>query len=272
MTTIFTSSLVLLFGCQNQAALEQNDRDSTLAQQDSLDYKMVEFKDFSPYFSGTEEQIDTTLFTASYPKFQDHAINTLIQPAVFIDGEEVIEQVSESFISGFNELAEESLAQNQAQPFAWFRHQKCKVEFNKAQVLTLSHEIADYTGGAHGMYVKIWYNYDLTDKQPISLTEILQDSSQFMHTAEQLFRKQEGLSDTASFNSTYFFAEQQFTLSANFGLLKDGILLYYNPYEIKAYSEGITEVFIPYDAIKDLLNPKGKSLITRIQSINNPNS
>jgi hypothetical protein len=228
---------------------------------DTLAYQVVNFKDFSPYFSGTETSVDSTLFTAQYPVFQPE-VQELVKRAIFIDGENTVEQVAESFLGGYNEYAEEQMdAGNGAIP-PWFKHQHCQVVLNKPGILTLRNAINDYTGGAHGMEVELWFSYDVKQKKRLVLADVVQDSTQFLAIAEHHFRKLEQLSDTASYGAEYFF--DSFALPENFGLTKDGILFHYNPYEIKSYAEGGTTLLVPYADVKDILTDRAKELLKAI--------
>jgi hypothetical protein len=71
---------------------------------------------------------------------------------------------------------------------------------------------------------------------------------------EKAFRKERALTDTASLQKNYFeFPANKFTLNQNYGFTKEGIVFYYNSYEIAAYAAGPTEVIIPYEEIKGWL-------------------
>jgi len=71
--------------------------------------------------------------------------------------------------------------------------------------------------------------------------------------AEKIFRAQEKLSDTASLANGYMFKDGKFVLNNNFLVTPIGIRFLYNEYEAKPYSDGPTEILIPYTQIKPLL-------------------
>lgn len=249
----------LAVGCFSEKRSEQDSAGGTSA--DTASYRVAQFKDFSPYLSGTENGVDSTLFTARYPVFEAD-INELVKDAIFIDGENTVEQVAQSFLGGFNEYAEEQIEAGNEAFHPWFKHQDCSVVLNKPGFLTLRSAINDYTGGAHGMELELYFSYDPQQKKRLQLTDIVQDTTQLLAIAEDLFRKQENLSDTAAYGSSYFF--DSFVLSHNFGLTPSGLLFHYNPYEIKAYAEGPTVLIIPYEELKDIMTDKGKALLSTI--------
>ena len=51
----------------------------------------------------------------------------------------------------------------------------------------------------------------------------------------------------------YFFGEE-FHLPANIGYNDEGVLLFYNVYEIASYAVGITEFTIPFEEVEDYLS------------------
>jgi Protein of unknown function (DUF3298) len=55
----------------------------------------------------------------------------------------------------------------------------------------------------------------------------------------------------------FWFKDNIFTLNNNFAITDQGILFYYNNYEIASYVYGPTKIFIPYDSIENLVKRKG---------------
>jgi hypothetical protein len=68
----------------------------------------------------------------------------------------------------------------------------------------------------------------------------------------KIFRQARQLADTASLSDNYFeFPEDKFQLNKNYGFKKEGIVFFYNSYEIAPYAAGPTEVVIPYEELKE---------------------
>jgi|SRR5690606_4863493 len=256
---------LLLFAssCINEHTSSENSTpsaDTLVDVQDTLAYQMAFFKETSPYFSGDETTLDTTFYAARYPVFASE-IDSLVHEAIFIDGEHNAKQVAQSFLAGFNEYAEEQIESENGAFHAWFRNQDCEVVLNAPGFLTLRNAVSEYTGGAHGIEIEIWSNYDTQKKRKLSLADLFQDTLALSQIVEVYFRKQEELSDTSSYGSNYFFEDETFTLADNFGLTPSGLLFHYNPYEIKSYAEGPTTLIIPYKALEEVMTAKGKRLL-----------
>ena len=232
---------------------------------DTLEYHVEIFKEISPYFSGTDTSLDTTFFAARYPIFTPE-IDTLVRDAIFVDGEHTAAQVAESFLGGFNEYAEEQIQSDGGSFHSWFQNQDCDVMLNVPGFLSLKNTISSYTGGAHGIEIDVWSNYDIQDKQKLSLTDLIRDTTALRQITENYFRKQEGLNDTSSYEGSYFFDNGEFALAENLGLTKNGLLFHYNPYEIKSYAEGPTTLGVPYPAVEKIMTEKGRTLLKAIKN------
>src|SRR5690606_2903782 len=144
--------------------------------------------------------------------------NDLVKPSILVDGEDSIEQTAESFLGGYDEYAEDQLHSEMPQLHAWFKDIDCRVQFNNGKLLTLENRISEYTGGAHGIEVSIWSNYDIARKKKLTLTDVVQDTKKLQDLAEKHFRKLEHLNDTTGFEKGYFFDNSAFALAENFGL------------------------------------------------------
>lgn len=239
------------------------------AQMDSVAYSYQVYKDFSPYFIENGDRIDTTYFQISYPLFEDKTLNDTIRSYILLDGEEKIEEAAETFILGFNEFVEESSTTSVS--FAWYKNISSKVWINTPDIMTLSTAVDEYTGGAHGIHYTVLSNFDIATREKIELEDIIhkENVSALTKIAERQFRKNEKLSDTASFSKKYFFENGIFAINYNFGLGENGLIFYYNEYEIKPYVEGPTELEIPYQDILSILNPQGQKYVKSIrQSLN----
>jgi len=114
-----------------------------------------------------------------------------------------------------------------------------------------------YTGGAHGLYNTVYTNWNIQTKRRIELKDLLVGNykAPLNTAAEVLFRRQENISALASLKDKYFFKDDKFSLNENFLITPQGLRFLYNPYEIKPYSEGQTELLVPYALIKTLIRP-----------------
>ena len=110
-----------------------------------------------------------------------------------------------------------------------------------------------YTGGAHGGAETYFINVNPKTGAEFTLDNLFKTGYQeaLTNAGEQIFRKVHELPDTASLNENYYeFPDDKFQLNQNYGFRKDGIVFYYNNYEIAPYAAGPTEVVIPYESVR----------------------
>jgi hypothetical protein len=121
------------------------------------------------------------------------------------------------------------------------------------KTVTLSFTQSRYTGGAHAVYDDCFENYDLKSGKALTLKDLVKNEERFTQIAEEIYRatyhipKNEDMTYDGWFNKAFGLAE-------NFALTPRGFYFLYNSYEIKAYADGLTPLFVPYDKVRNLLS------------------
>ncbi|WP_324288612.1 RsiV family protein [Pedobacter sp. SL55] len=64
------------------------------------------------------------------------------------------------------------------------------------------------------------------------------------------------MSATEPLEQKYFFTNGKFALPKSFYVSDKGLVFLYNPYEIKAYAEGVTELVIPFSELSGIAKPQ----------------
>ncbi|QEL03220.1 DUF3298 and DUF4163 domain-containing protein [Olivibacter sp. LS-1] len=259
----------LLLTCANMLFLScnLNNERRTVAKADTLRYRYQHYILSSKEVVDNDGKKDTTYFKAIFPEFEQKEINDLIKRQFTANRQpdtqyNSIEQEAKAFIENY-----EDFVKMDEYPRAWYSEMHAKVLQNKPSFLSLSLELSDYTGGAHGNYNTLFYNYDPLKVDTIGLEKIIPVEKQQSLTkiAEVIFRKQEGLSTEQALDESYFFEDNRFHLNNNFTLTPKGLLFLYNVYEIKPYAAGITELMIPYEQIDSLMTEEGKHIRTQLR-------
>lgn len=135
--------------------------------------------------------------------------------------------------------------------FSWVENQD--VYYNANDWLCICLVDWSYTGGAHGNYASQYYCVDLREQKEWELKDVLADTVKIVSIIEKNVRKQFNLSKDMALNSRLFVDEMYAT--DNFFITDKGITFVYTSYEIASYADGEVSVFIPFDAIKDMLTP-----------------
>lgn len=126
--------------------------------------------------------------------------------------------------------------------------------YSNERVLTAKCETYAYTGGAHPNSNLSFYTFDRRTGQTLDLTDMISDTTVLLNVVEQAFRKQQQVPSPISLEERgYFLRDGQFFLPANIGLSRQGMIFYYNPYEIAAYAVGPIEVVVPYEQLNGIL-------------------
>ncbi|MCF0262907.1 RsiV family protein [Acinetobacter guillouiae] len=113
---------------------------------------------------------------------------------------------------------------------------------------------SSYLGGAHGASAQTYFNFDLVSKKQVDLDQIIEanQKAKFEKLAHDAFKTWVIDSKLAESVNEY---EQawKFTLSDNFYLGKQGLILQYGEYDIGPYVVGLPRLMIPYDQLKGVL-------------------
>ena len=113
---------------------------------------------------------------------------------------------------------------------------------------------SSYLGGAHGSSSQRYYNFDLKQQKQVELNDLLapNQKADLEKKAHEVFKTWVLESKLANSVEEY---EQawKFTLSDNFYLSKQGLILQYGEYEIGPYVVGLPRLTIPYDQLQGIL-------------------
>ncbi|NLB41877.1 MAG: DUF3298 and DUF4163 domain-containing protein [Clostridiales bacterium] len=114
----------------------------------------------------------------------------------------------------------------------------------KPKLLSLTMNVYQFTGGAHGFTVKKAYNYNLKTGKELGYQDIFKDcdykSVIIARVSEEIRRDPEIYFDDALDTVKNFTDDQPFYIT------KEGIVVYYGLYEIAPYAAGIREFLIPF--------------------------
>jgi hypothetical protein len=230
--------------------------DSLTAAADTLTFQYDSVKVLSKINASLKRDIkDTAKAIIVYPFFNNKNIDQQAQ-VLKSDNPDApaynnYQEVVKDFIKNYDEFIKSMPANN----YAWFKDVRISVVAQQKNYLGLKYIFSDYTGGAHPNTVIIFKNFHPATGKEITLKDFVKpvDQPKLVAIAEQIFRKNENLGPKEGLENKYFFDKGIFVLNDNFTITHEGLKFLYNSYEIKPYSDGTTELFIPFTAIKPLL-------------------
>jgi hypothetical protein len=125
-----------------------------------------------------------------------------------------------------------------------------EVTYHSPLVITIAINSYLNTGGAHGNLNISLFNFDTSTGKLLSNDKLISNHISFSDIAKKHFKEH---TNTQEEFGDYFFGEA-FHLPANIGYNKEGVLLFYNVYEIASYAIGVTEFTIPFEEVEDFLS------------------
>jgi len=249
------------YACNSDKKTDKNiDSATTTVTQnpsDTLTYTYDSVKVYSKSPVSKNKQVtDTAKAIVTYPIFTDAATNKFVQDRVIgLTGKQEVYKNYKQLTTGFIKEFDDFKSTNMGSEETWFEDLQVKVVANYPNYIAILHTYVDYKGGAHPNVLFTYFNYNPKTYQTITLDSLIttEGMPKLRSVAENIFRKNEQLPPNANLSDGYFFKDGIFSLAETFTLTKEGIKFLYNPYEIKSYAAGTTELIVPFSKIKDIM-------------------
>ena len=121
-----------------------------------------------------------------------------------------------------------------------------EVTYQSSELISIAINSYVNSGGAHGNSNVTFFNFDSSGKL-LSFNDLFTNDRELTQKVKSYFDD-----ETKGNNINYFFGEE-FDLPANIGFNDEGVIFFYNVYEIASYADGITEFTIPFEDIEPYL-------------------
>jgi hypothetical protein len=123
--------------------------------------------------------------------------------------------------------------------------------YQTEELVSLSIETYSFTGGAHPDQFITFKNYFLPSLEECKLSDLVSDQEALLMDAESIFRNKYKIAENESFaEKGYWFENDAFSLTDNFGISSTGLIFRYNPYDIGPYAIGAHEIKVPFEVAK----------------------
>lgn len=126
--------------------------------------------------------------------------------------------------------------------------------------ITARTEANEYMGGAHGSQYISYYNIDTRNGSVIKEAKLFKSGSKdklTQYIKEELAKTLNSQGDTIT-----LLDPEGIVPSDNFYFNNKGVVYVYNSYEVAPYSDGLVEVTLPYEKIKNMINSEYLPIIT----------
>ena len=119
------------------------------------------------------------------------------------------------------------------------------VSYNEKGKLSIHMDYYIYLGGAHGDPIRYPYTFDLATGAELSLQDVVQGSKDYVSIINRNIKAQ-----IKSRQLVLLKPFETIEKDRKFFLNRNGVVVYFDPYEYTSFSEGMPQFVIPYSAFK----------------------
>ena len=231
----------------------------------SLELDLHTIADSHPLITGKEKPRADLMMAILTPANRENisvsdSINRAIAEALGADQdalmhpEKLLTALRDEYFDSYIKSLEGIENMEESSSFNWEKKQSMYVVRNEGNILSLRFDNSVYTGGAHGITMTEFYNFDLKTGEMIQPDEVFIPG--FESVLDSLLtgklREVNGIRAEENLTDSGFFVET-ITHSNNFYINSHGIGFYYNVYSIAPFSAGISELFLTFEQLEHLL-------------------
>ncbi len=241
----------------------------------SLEFDSIQVNKTVHLFGDTAKPACNLLINFAYPsKSSDELLKDTLDKyfiaACFGDKymeekpQEVVKQYTETYISEYRRdlepmyLEDEKDKENESSVGAWYSYYKgieSHVQLYEKNLLVYRINYNEYTGGAHGIYMTTYLNFDLGLMRPLRLDDIFVGDYQepLIDLIWNQLMADNGAKTRAELEDMGYGSTGEIAATENFYLNKDGVTFYYNVYDITPYAMGPVVVSLPFQMLEHML-------------------
>lgn len=226
---------------------------SQLKEKPVVDFVMKDFK--TETSGGCKGDSTCVSFEVQYPDFLglDTAVNKSITDRVnyILNGSagepKSLQAMGEDFIKDFEAFLKEMPGYD----LGWYFRGQVKVLISSDTLISLQVDTESFTGGVHPTYTTNFVNVEPATGTVFLLDAMLRPGYQvdLNRLGEEELRNQLELGETDSLALPE--ADGKFELNENYGFRREGVVFYFNDYEVGSFAEGPIEILIPYEMLQD---------------------
>lgn len=156
----------------------------------------------------------------------------------------------DSFIGSYDEMK----TKYPKETFGWEAKIEAKVTYHTDSILNIRMDNYMFTGGAHGYSGIRSLIFDPKTGKNIPNEYLFKNLNEFKAFAEKKFRAKYEIPANQNINATgLMFESDKFELPMSFFYQENGLLLYYNTYEVASYADGPKELLLTYKELQPYL-------------------
>ena len=232
---------------------------SQLKEKPVFDFVMKDFKVQSEGGCNLGGDSVCVSFDVQYPEFMglDTAVRASINERVnfILNGSEgepkSLQKMGDDFVKDYNEFMKEMPGYD----LGWYFRGQVTVLISSDTLISLQVDTESFTGGVHPTYSTNFVNVEPKTGTAFLLDAMLRPGYQeeLNRLGKEDLRNQLelGESDSLTLPIEEDLEDGPFELNDNYGFRKEGIVFYFNDYEVGSFAEGPIEILIPYEVLQD---------------------
>jgi Deacetylase PdaC/Protein of unknown function (DUF3298) len=143
-------------------------------------------------------------------------------------------------------------------PMGFSSELKSTLLFQNDKLVSVEMATFSFTGGAHGNYGSALNTFLLSNGKSVQLTDIVQDTAALRPLLEKAFvavKGEEG-GETYSLDELVFPENLPLSMPMQWCVVKEGLRVTYNPYEVAPYAVGQTDIVLTWEQLGNLADSK----------------
>jgi len=193
------------------------------------------------------------------PVFSDSIKKLVLQkfadrPVRLGDPEKVLLGMEQVYFENYITSNEAIYNKIQGMSFNWESVKTMGVLLNENDLMSFYIESYAFTGGAHGLQTRDYYVINLQNGKLIGLNDIFAGDyeEELITILNKKLRLTENIPMGQKLTESGFFVDE-IKPTQNLYITRNGIGFFYNHYEIAPYSNGPTDIFVPFSEIRKIL-------------------
>ncbi len=220
---------------------------------------------FTPMTNTITSEDGTTILYESYDSMEFYAQDLEIDSW----GDSQISQIEETFHNNSSQLlqqAETHFKDYRETFYSYSNYLSMDVARHDDRLISILGVNSVYSGGAHPVTTQTAYNLDFSEKEKLRLEDVIEsDAANTLRdmVVESLETRFKQIGNRILYDNYTETVEGQLkygNMTPNWYLSSDGLVIYFNQYEIAAYAAGVIKVEFPYGQLdgilKDVYVPK----------------
>lgn len=162
---------------------------------------------------------------------------------------EAMDTAAAQFVSMFKQ----SMDENPDIPMGYSMEINGNTLLLNKKVATVHLDGYSFTGGAHPNPFTTIVSYDLIDGgKALDINELVSDTNAVRSMLEIGYKEAKGMKSEDNIRDLLYPEMDQLPMPANTAILPQGIIFYYNAYEVAPYAVGPTEVILSWEQLGEL--------------------